>query len=520
MHITRRFSGWPPARVRVWQAWLEALGLALLCWLLLLLLHTRFGFIQVMLLSLLAGPLALLFYAVRLRLAVGDWGSQVRADFVPALLLVFLLGGLEWGFALLLVRLSLAAGPLWQGIHRPLQTALIAFILNLILFGFARLGNTFFVMSRQLRRTRLFWSLTSAQVMIVAAGLTLLMIVLEAAVVYSTFDSFASVFTALGLVVCGLIMLIAVVLPLALVSHLVMRQITRRLHMLAVATTALRGGEYNRRVEVVGEDEVALLQIDFNAMAAELEQTVQDLQKERDTVSALLQERREMVAAVSHELRTPLATLRGYLESTSLHWEERDQGVVRNDLRIMEGEVVHLQGIVDELFALARAEVSRQTLQVVSTHIGPLVLDVVAVVTPLAWQMRRIEVVSEIESELPAALVDPGRLEQALQNILHNAVRHTAPGGIIAVAVESGKELLSIRVSDTGEGIAPEKLSRIWERFYQGEPQTRESGAGLGLALVKEWIEVMGGSVAVESVIGQGSCFTLRVPRAGSCPAG
>src|SRR6185312_11105117 len=177
----------------------------------------------------------------------------------------------------------------------------------------------------------------------------------------------------------------------------------------------------------------------------------------------------------------------------------------------MESEVVHLQGIVDELFALARAEVSQQALQLVSTFIGPLVLQVVAVVTPLAWQMHKVEVVHEVEPELPAALVDPGRLEQALQNILYNTVRHTPPGGIISVTAASEKDFLSLRVGDTGEGIAPERLSRIWERFYQGEPQAQESGAGLGMALVKEWIEVMGGSVAVESVRGQGSWFTLRV---------
>jgi signal transduction histidine kinase len=114
--------------------------------------------------------------------------------------------------------------------------------------------------------------------------------------------------------------------------------------------------------------------------------------------------------------------------------------------------------------------------------------------------MHKIDRVSEIAPDLPRALIDASRMEQALQNLLHNnAVRHTSPGGIVAVAVNVEDELLSIRVSDTGEGIAPERLSRIWERFYQGEHHTQEHGAGLGLALVKEWIEGMGGSVGMES---------------------
>ncbi len=88
------------------------------------------------------------------------------------------------------------------------------------------------------------------------------------------------------------------------------------------------------------------------------------------------------------------------------------------------------------------------------------------------------------------------------------------------MTVKSEQGGLAILVRDTGEGIAPEKLSRIWERFYQGEQFTLESGAGLGLTLVKDWLEMMGGSVAVESAVGQGSCFILRVPCAGTCPAG
>ena len=520
MSATRHVLDLRPLRAYPWQALLEAVVLAVLCWLLLFLSHTRLAFIWSILLSLLAGPVALFWYVARLRLVVGSWRDQMRADLPLAVLLALALSALEWCFALELVRLYPLAGPLWQGIRRPLLAGLIAFIMNLVLCGFARLGISFFIFGRQLRRTRLFWSLTYAQVMAVAVGFGVLVVVLEAIVVYNSLDSFTSVFTALGLILLGLLMLLAVVLPFALVSYLVMRQITRRLQTLAVATGALRGGEYGRRVQVVGEDEVALLQTDFNAMAAELERAVQALQKERDTVGALLQERRELVATVSHELRTPMATLRSYLESTLLHWDERDQAQVRNDLRIMEDEVVHLQRMVDELFDLARVEVGKLTLQLVSTSVSALVVHVVAVVTPLAWQMRRIEVVSEIAPDLPPALVDAGRLEQALQNILHNAVRHTPPGGIVAVAVEAENTSLSIRVSDTGEGIAPEKLSRIWERFYQGEQHMQESGAGLGLALVKEWIEGMGGSVAVESVVGQGSCFTLRVPCADSCPAG
>ncbi len=123
--------------------------------------------------------------------------------------------------------------------------------------------------------------------------------------------------------------------------------------------------------------------------------------------------------------------------------------------------------------------------------------------------------VADVPCELPPALVDASRLEQVLQNLLHNAVRHTPPGGIVAVVVAAEPGAVVLRVKDTREGIAPVDLPHIWERFYQtASTRTRmSSGAGLGLALVKELIEDMGGSVAVESVVDEGSCFTIRLPR-------
>lgn len=510
-------SSWRPLYARPWLAILEALCLAMLCWLGLLLLHEHLSFLWEMLVSLLVGIAAVLLCALRLQPVSGSWRRQGISDLLPAALLGLILSGLELLFTLVLLRLSPTVGPLWRDGHRPLLVALIALCLNLACFSVFRVGTRFAILGHRLRRTHLFWSLTFTRVMAVAVGIGLLLLFLEALVISQTLDSFTSVFTALGLILLGVFLLGALVLPFALASSLFVRQITHRLQTLTAATSALRGGDYARRVQVVGEDEVALLQADFNAMAAELEARVKELQKERDTVASLLQSRRELLATVSHELRTPMATLRSYLETTLMHWDEQEQTVVRADLRIMEDEVVHLQSLVDDLFALARAEVGKLSLHVGPTEVSELLVQVVEGATPLAWQARRIEVVAEVPPDLPTALVDAGRLVQALHNLLHNAIRHTAPGGIVAVTARAEEKMVAIQVRDTGEGISPEELSRIWERFYQGEQQEhlRESGAGLGLALVKEWIEAMGGSVAAESVVGQGSCFTLRLLCAG-----
>jgi signal transduction histidine kinase len=506
---------WRPLQARPWQALLEALSLATFCWLGLLLAYGRISFLWTMLLSLLADIAALLLCTLRLRLSAGSWREQGFSDLLPAILLGLSLSSLELLFTLLLLRIA-PAGPLWQSTRRPLLVALIALCLDLALFAIFRTGIRFYALSRRLRRARLFWSLTYTQVMSVAVGTGALIVVLEAVVIYQTLDSFISFFTALGLILFGLVSLIVIVLPFALSSYLIMRRVTGRLQALGTATSALRAGDYTRRIQVTGEDEVAHLQADFNAMAAELERAVLALQKERDTVAALLQSRRELVATVSHELRTPMATLRSYLESVLLHWNERGQDDLHADLQIMESEVIHLQKLVDDLFALSRAEIGKLAVQSLPLEIGPLLSRTAAVITPLAWQKNKIEVVAEIAPKLPAILVDPGRLQQVLQNLLHNAVRHTSPGGIVAISAQADEKTVTIQVRDTGKGIPPEALAHIWKRYYQSEQHARlrESGIGLGLALVKEWIEAMGGSVAVESVVGQGSCFTLSFPRA------
>jgi signal transduction histidine kinase len=265
-------------------------------------------------------------------------------------------------------------------------------------------------------------------------------------------------------------------------------------------------------------------------MAADLERAVAELQTERDTVAALLRERRELIASASHELRTPVATLRGYLESTLAHWNGQPPATLRHDLEVMERETIHLQRLIGDLFTLARAEVGRLELRRTPTDVGLVVRRIVETQAPLAWQGSRVQVVAVVASGLPLALVDASRLEQVLRNLLHNAVRHTPPGGIVALeasdeageasVVGAGAGAVSagwvrLRVKDTGEGIAPEELPHIWERFYRAESARArgDGGSGLGLALVKELTEAMGGTVGVESTPGEGSCFTVRLPQ-------
>jgi signal transduction histidine kinase len=268
---------------------------------------------------------------------------------------------------------------------------------------------------------------------------------------------------------------------------------------------ALRAGNLAARVAVSGSDEVAQLQASFNSMAAELE-------AERDRVVGLVAARRQLVAGVSHELRTPIATVRGYLEAAL----QRD-GVVpselRTDLETMEREVGRLQHLIDDLFTLSRAEVGRLAVRSEPTQVGMVVRHVVDTQAPLAWHQRRVQVLDQLGDDLPAARADAERLEQMVSNLVNNAIRHTPPGGLVAVVVAPETDKVRIEVRDTGEGIPLEELPRVFERFYRGNGSDGGVGAGLGLALVKELAEAMGGTVEASSTPGEGSCFTVRLPR-------
>jgi signal transduction histidine kinase len=381
----------------------------------------------------------------------------------------------------------------------------------------------------RLRRRRMLWAITHAHLTVVVllillpAGGALLATVLtdsnapagsEPADLISlvTERLMHTIFPAALLIL--ILTAVAVIPPLsALFSFLVARRTTRRLEALAEAVKDFREGQYDTRVELVGEDEVAQLQSGFNTMATELARTLRDLQAKRDKVEAQLESRRELIAGVSHELRTPVATMRATLESALDRPAEAVPDALRRDLDVVESEILRLRRFIDDLFAPSQADAEGLSIECSATDVALVVQHVVDAHAPLAWASGRVEVVADLPADLPPARADEARLAQCLANLPRNAIRHTPPGGIVAVAAQAEADAVVVKVRDTGEGIAPADLPHIWERFYRGESGRCSGGAGLGLALVKELTEAMGGSVAVESKIGRGSCFTVSLPK-------
>ncbi len=222
------------------------------------------------------------------------------------------------------------------------------------------------------------------------------------------------------------------------------------------------------------------------------------------------QVRRDFIANVSHELRTPLASLKSVIE-TLQEGALDDKAAAQDFLARADGEVDRIVQIMEELLELSRIESGEVPMAQEPVELASVLARAVA---RLRHQAQREGVDLDLENSpaLPPIRGDAERLERVAVNLIHNALKFTPAGGSVRVtaAIENGAVV--VRVSDTGAGIAPEDLPRIFERFYKADRARSSGGTGLGLAIVKHTVEAHGGSVFVESVPGRGATFSFSIP--------
>ncbi len=231
-------------------------------------------------------------------------------------------------------------------------------------------------------------------------------------------------------------------------------------------------------------------------------------------LSYLERVRTDFVANVTHELRSPLSSILGYAETLA-----EDQGVPEGSRDYLERilrNARRLDDIIRDLIELSRLEHATAP-EAQATDVRALVKEVVDAAADRAEE-KRLAVTVEVGGLPPRLLVDPGLVHQALANLIDNAVKYTPPGGRVTVtgrmtrAAREGREVLELAVADTGPGIAPEHLARIFERFYRVDTARSRAlgGTGLGLSIVKHSAALHGGRVRVESAVGQGSTFRVE----------
>lgn len=224
--------------------------------------------------------------------------------------------------------------------------------------------------------------------------------------------------------------------------------------------------------------------------------------------------RREFVANVSHEFRTPLSIFHGYVELL-LDNPELPHEELRKVLDILKRHSMRLNALVEDLLALARLESGGERMQLEPMEIATWMRDIARDWTS-KMQQKGVVLDLSIPEAIPSVSADPLRLEQVFNNLLENALKHTADGGkvVIEAHVEEKQGGLTLRVRDTGTGIPAAELTHIFERFYRADKaRSREQGGtGLGLAIVKHIVQAHGGSVRAESVLGRGTCVIVTLP--------
>jgi two-component system phosphate regulon sensor histidine kinase PhoR len=222
--------------------------------------------------------------------------------------------------------------------------------------------------------------------------------------------------------------------------------------------------------------------------------------------------RRDFVANVSHELKTPITTIKGYLE-TLADGAFEDDDTARRFLAIADKNADRLNAILDDLLSLSRLEQQGgEGLDFENCSLEAVAGSAIQACTPKAAEKR---IALKLEAETGSkAEVNPRLTEQAITNLIDNAVKYSEVGSSVSVRVSGGHDRVRISVSDTGIGIPQKDIPRLFERFYRvDKARSRElGGTGLGLAIVKHIAIVHGGTVTVESELGRGSTFTLEVP--------
>ena len=295
-----------------------------------------------------------------------------------------------------------------------------------------------------------------------------------------------------------------------LTALFVFRPAHKRLRTLEQAARALGEGRTDVRATEAGGDEVSSLARTFNHMAS-------DLESRATALAASDRARRQLLADVSHELMTPLSAIRGYVETLGMPDLPLDPDTRLRYLGIVEQETHKLEAIIGDLLDLARLEGGGDRLRTEPVAIEDLFSRVTDRHQP-TLRDRDITLDSSVAPGTPKICGDPGRLEQALQNVAANAIRHTPSGGRVSLAASAAPEGVLILVRDNGPGIPDEHLPRVFDRFYKVDASRSgtavPSGSGLGLSIVRAIIERHGGSVTARNAPEGGAVFELRLPAA------
>lgn len=308
--------------------------------------------------------------------------------------------------------------------------------------------------------------------------------------------------------------------------------IARPVQHLKEVADAIAAGQLNIRADIQTGDEFEELSHAFNRMLRslmvmqeelrsanrELDRKVDELAKANMALHQLYRMQSEFLTTMSHELRTPLNSVIGFSEilANSPRLNDRERRFAQH----IQTAGKQLLAIVNDLLDLAKIESGKMEVRPERFSVADVIDGMIAMNRPMA-ERKRIELTADIQPDMPEAYQDVAKIQQILYNLLSNAVKFTPEGGKVTVIARVEGDQLVLAVKDTGVGIPPEDRERIFEKFRQGSYITKDRdslltreypGTGLGLSIVRELSRLLGGDVTLESVVGAGSTFTVRLP--------
>ena len=317
-------------------------------------------------------------------------------------------------------------------------------------------------------------------------------------------------------VAVGLVMLVIGMAAAWLLS----RHITRPLRHLTEVADAMATGDYSQRAQVRRRDEAGRLADAFNTMAAQVQRSHEELERQYEesrSLAARLDDanraKADFLATMSHELRTPLNAIGGYVDLIELGVRGPVTADQRRDLERVRYNQRHLLALIGNILDFARLDAQKLPYELGDVRVDQAVLEIVSALEPLLDGKRLTRACIGCDAPVMAR-ADRARLEQILLNLLSNGIRFTPPGGHIMVTVTGRASVVEIEVADTGIGIPPEKIASIFEPFVQlDRGLTRQiGGTGLGLTISRELARAMGGDLTAESTGSGGARFRLTLP--------
>jgi two-component system phosphate regulon sensor histidine kinase PhoR len=302
-------------------------------------------------------------------------------------------------------------------------------------------------------------------------------------------------------------------LPSVLLAGLFARHVSSRLARIIAYAGRLARGDFHARLPNAGPDELGILAKQLNDTGEKLEHMFLELEREHSELDRLERVRKDFVINVSHELRTPLASIQGYTE-TLLDGALEDPNNNVRFLQIIRQNAERLGRLTADLLTLSRIELKTQHFQFAHYYVNTLIQQHADSMRPIA-DKKNISLTIEPAAVETEIFGDAEAMHQIVTNLLDNAIKYTPDSGVVTIGARrlSGDQV-EIYVRDTGIGIPPDEVPRLFERFYRvDKARSRDlGGTGLGLAIVKHLVKAQGGEIRVDSVLNQGSTFSFTIP--------